>query len=74
MTKEKQTTKINAMRNKEMTPEQNAIKRIACDFFCWWYKKSGTNTEQGFDEWAKQNSERLHSFENSIRRDHHEKS
>lgn len=29
-----------------------AIKRIAVEFFYWWYNSPGTNTEQGFEEWA----------------------
>ena len=28
-----------------------AIKKVATDFFYWWYNKPGTNTQAGFDEW-----------------------
>lgn len=31
------------------------IKRIACDFFYWWWNQPGNNTEQGFDDWWKEN-------------------
>lgn len=36
---------------------KRAIKKIATDFFYWWYNQPGTNTQQGFDEWW----ERVHT-------------
>lgn len=34
------------------TERQRAIKAIAVSFFQWWWNSPGTNTEDGFDEWA----------------------
>ena len=31
------------------------LKEISCAFFRWWYNAPGNNTEQGFDEWWKEN-------------------
>ena len=33
------------------------LKEISCAFFRWWYNAPGNNTEQGFDEWWKENKE-----------------
>jgi hypothetical protein len=42
------------MENKENEAQEiEAIKKVATEFFYWWYNQKGSNTEQGFDEWAK---------------------
>lgn len=28
------------------------FKRIATEFFFWWYNSKGSNTYQGFDDWT----------------------
>lgn len=28
------------------------LKPAFVAFFCWWWNQPGTNTEQGFDDWA----------------------
>lgn len=38
------------------------IKRIATDFFRWWYNQPGTNTDDGFDDWWKQNREKYETI------------
>lgn len=40
----------------EITSER--LKEITCDFFRYWYNAPGNNTEQGFDEWWKDNKGR----------------
>ena len=52
------------------------IKKLATDFFFWWYNQSGANTYQGFDEWWKkhagENKEQLQSFTDRICREQRE--
>ena len=40
-------------------PVKETIKKIAVQFFCWWYnQQGGTNTEEAFEKWwAKNQSE-----------------
>lgn len=35
-----------------MTKTAEEIKAVATSFFYWWYNTNGTNTADGFDEWA----------------------
>jgi len=35
--------------------ENNKIKQVATDFFRYWWNTSGNNTDQGFDDWWKDN-------------------
>lgn len=35
--------------------KESEIKELATKFFYDWYNSSGTNTEQGFDEWWNKN-------------------
>ena len=34
--------------------DKDTAKKMATDFFRWWYNQPGTNTDQGFDEWWEQ--------------------
>jgi len=42
--------------NKALKVELDALKtsrkKDCVAFFCWWWNQLGTNTEQGYDEWA----------------------
>ncbi len=37
--------------------DKDSAKKMATDFFYWWYNQPGTNTQDGFDTWWKQNME-----------------
>ena len=42
-----------------MKTDKEKIKTIATTFFRWWWNQGGTNTEQGFDTWAKTEGKEL---------------
>lgn len=39
------------------TMSREAAQKMATDFYYWWHNQPGTNTQQGFEEWWKQNME-----------------
>jgi len=36
---------------RENTFEFDEAKKLATSFFYWWYNQTGSNTEDGFDDW-----------------------
>ena len=50
-----------------LSAEVELIKQIASDFFRFWWNSPGNNTDQGFDDWWKDNKQEYHSqFEKKI--------
>ena len=55
---EKDEQELLTFLNKRNISTEDA-KKISCAFFRSWYNTSGNNTEQGFDEWWKENKEQF---------------
>ena len=46
-----QEQRIKELEAAQQRVDKEAARKIATEFFYWWYNQLGANTQQGFDAW-----------------------